>query len=354
MQRGQVSASCLVQPPEVKPTDEEVKACIKDDKLLFACGKKIPLLSSACVEPLTGVRSQMPVVKVGVGKKCVDVLRDTGCSGIAVKRDLVSEDQFTGDFNVMLLIDNTTTTPYHPTCNGLTEKFNGTMKSMLKRLGSEQPRQWHRYINPLLFAYREVPQESTGFPSFELLYGRAVRGPMFILKELWTKELEEPEVKNSYQYVFELREKLEDTLKLAHTELQKAQNKGKHNYDRKTKIRKFVPGDKVLVLPPADHNKLLMQWKGPFEVSAVVGLNDYKVRVKGKQRVYHANLLKKYFEREDSVPVGAFAVEVNANKHVESEVEEVNPVDNIDFLEIGGYVAKESVNDVAIGDNLSH
>jgi len=188
-------------------------------------------------------------------------------------------------------------------CNGLTEKFNGTMKSMLKRLCSEQPRQWHRYINPLLFAYREVPQESTGFSPFELLYGRAVRGPMTILKQLC-----EPEVKNSYQYVFELREKLEDTLKLAHSELEKAQLKGKHYYDRKTKVRKFQPGDKVLVLLPTDHNKLLMQWKGPFEVSSVVGLSDYKVKVKGKDKVYHANLLKKYFERENSVPVGAVAV----------------------------------------------
>ena len=107
MQRGQVSASCLVQSSEVKPTDEEVKSCIKDDKLLLACGKEIPLLSSACVELLTGVRSQMPVVKGRVGEKCLDVLRDTGCSGIVVKRDLVSEDRFTGDFNVMLLIDNT-------------------------------------------------------------------------------------------------------------------------------------------------------------------------------------------------------------------------------------------------------
>ena len=62
MQRGQVSASCLVQPPEVKLTDEEVKACIKDDKLLLACGKKIPLLSSARVEPLTGVRSDFPML----------------------------------------------------------------------------------------------------------------------------------------------------------------------------------------------------------------------------------------------------------------------------------------------------
>ena len=31
-----------------------------------------------------------------------------------------------------------------------------------------------------------------------------------------------------------------------------------------------------------------------------------------------------------------------------------DPVDSVNFLAIGGYVAKESVNDVAIGDNLSH
>ena len=37
-----------------------------------------------------------------------------------------------------------------------------------------------------------------GFSPFELLHARAVRGPMFILKELWMKELEGPEVKNSY------------------------------------------------------------------------------------------------------------------------------------------------------------
>ena len=49
----------------------------------------------------------MPVVKGRVGEKTVDVLRDTGCSGVVVKKDLVGEVQLTGDFNVMLLIDNT-------------------------------------------------------------------------------------------------------------------------------------------------------------------------------------------------------------------------------------------------------
>ena len=284
-------------------------------------------------------------------------------SRLGVPEEILSDlgTQFVSDcmreVTRLLSIKQLTTTPYHPMCNGLTEKFNGTMKSMLKRLCSEQPRQWHHYINPLLFAYREVPQESTGFSPFELLYGRAVRGPMAILKQLWTKEVEEPEVKNSYQYVFELREKLEDTLKLGHCELEKAQQKGKHYYDRKSKVRKFQPGEKVLVLLPTDHNKLLMQWKGPFEVSSVVGLNDYKVKVKGKEKVYHANLLKKYFEREETTVEGAVAVGAGATS-IEDAVDGEANVDEaeeeeVDFLELGGYVAKESIQDVATGPNLT-
>ena len=82
----------------------------------------------------------------------------------------------------LLSIKQPTTTPHHPMCNGLTEKFNGTMKSMLKRLCSEQPRQWHRYINPLLFAYREISKESTGFSPFELLMEELSEGQCLFLK----------------------------------------------------------------------------------------------------------------------------------------------------------------------------
>ena len=66
-------------------------------------------------------------------------------------------------------------TPYHPMCNGLVEKFNGTLKFMLRRMVEERPKDWDRYISPLLFAYREAPQASTGFSPFELLYVRSVR-----------------------------------------------------------------------------------------------------------------------------------------------------------------------------------
>ena len=76
---------------------------------------------------------------------------------------------------------------------------------MLIRMSSEQPKEWDRFIEPLLFAYREVPQESTGFSPFELLYGRTLRGPMSILRDLWTKEGIDNEVITTYQYVFDLK-----------------------------------------------------------------------------------------------------------------------------------------------------
>ena len=103
----------------------------------------------------------------------------------------------------LLSIKRLTTTPYHPICNRLIERFNGTLKKMLKRLCNKQPRQWHRFVNLLLFAYREAPQEVTGFLPFELLYGRTVRGPVQILKELWTGETNGREIKTSCQYVLE-------------------------------------------------------------------------------------------------------------------------------------------------------
>ena len=79
VQRGQASAGCLVKSPDHNATPEEVKSCIQNDQLLLACGKKVPLLSNACVEPLTGVRSRMPVVNGRVGEKTVDVLRAPVC-----------------------------------------------------------------------------------------------------------------------------------------------------------------------------------------------------------------------------------------------------------------------------------
>ena len=252
----------------------------------------------------------------------------------------------------LLSIKGLTSTPYHPICNGLVERWNGTLKSMLKRLCQDQPKQWHRLINPVLFAYREVPQESTGFSPFQLLYGRSVRGPGTILKELWTKEENIPEVKSSYEYVTELRERLEDSLKLAQEELEKSQKRYKRYYDRKAKTRRLEVGDRVLILLPTDSNKLLMQWRGPYTVESRVGANDYRVKTGSKTKTYHVNMLKKYISREPEgnvVPVddtdgATVAVAGVIHQDVDPELGEVPDLE--------GYRQREGVCDVKLGDEL--
>ena len=252
----------------------------------------------------------------------------------------------------LLSIKGLTSTPYHPICNGLVERWNGTLKSMLKRLCQDQPKQWHRLINPVLFAYREVPQESTGFSPFHLLYGHSVRGPGMILKELWTKDVNIPEVKSSYEYVTELRERLEDSLKLTQEELEKSQKRYKRHYDGKAKPRRLEVGDRVLILLPTDSNKLLMQWKGPYTVESRVGANDYRVKMGSKMKTYHVNMLKKYISGEpegnvvlvDATDGATVAVAGVIHQDVDSELGEVPDLE--------GYCQRERVRDVKLGDEL--
>ncbi|GFO45342.1 reverse transcriptase [Plakobranchus ocellatus] len=248
-------------------------------------------------------------------------------------------------------------------CNGLVKRFNATLKTCLRRLCSEQPRQWHRYMNPLLFAYREVPQESTHLAPFELLYGRTVRGPMHILHELWTKEIEEPDVKSSYECVLNLRERLDDTLKIVREELEKAQGRQKHYYDRTDKRRKLYVGEKVLVLLPTDSNKLLMQWKGPFEIVTTVGINDYRINMGGKEKTFNANLLKGYIARdqdasqattEERPPTSSLAIPAASVTVIEDlEGEHFNDSECEVLPELGGWDSKETVNDLKFGDELT-
>ena len=58
----------------------------------------------------------------------------------------------------------------------------------------KEGKDWDQLLVYVLFEYREVPQATTGFSLFELLYRRAVWGPLDILKETWEAEESEESV----------------------------------------------------------------------------------------------------------------------------------------------------------------
>ena len=84
----------------------------------------------------------------------------------------------------LLQVKAVRTSPYYPQTDGLVERFNCILKSMLRKTVTDEGKDWDRLLPYVLFAYREVPQSSTGFSPFELLYGRAVQGPLDILTRI--------------------------------------------------------------------------------------------------------------------------------------------------------------------------
>ena len=231
-------------------------------------------------EPLIGIFS-----RVGLPN---EILNDNGSQFVSGLMKEVAR---------LLSISWVCSSPYHPQSNGLCEKWNGSLKRMLRRMCAERTYDWDRYLEPLMFAYREAPQESTRFSPFELLYGRHVRGPMDILRELWTNEQVDGEVKNVYRYIFDLRNRIEDTCKLASQNLLTAQLRHKKHFDKRTKTRMLSKNDQVLVMLPTDNNKLLMRWKGPYVVLEKVGLTDYRIQMGNRMKVFHINMLKQYTQR---------------------------------------------------------
>ncbi len=175
----------------------------------------------------------------------------------------------------LLGIKSIRTSVYHPQTDGLVERFNRTLKTMIRKFVHEDAKNWDKWLEPLLFAVREVPQASTGFSPFELLYGRQPRGVLDVLRETW--EEGPSESKNEIQHVLDLRTKLHTLGQLSMENLLQAQDKQSRLYNRGARLRNFTPGDKVLVLLPTSSSKLLAKWQGPFEVRRQVGDLNYEV-----------------------------------------------------------------------------
>lgn len=186
------------------------------------------------------------------------------------------------------------TNPYHPQTDGLVERYNQTLKSMLRKFVAEDGKDWDCWLPYLLFSHREVPQASTGNSPLELLYGRQVRGPLVVLRDTWEPSSDTQPVP-VLQYVLEMREKMEKMAALVHANMEVAQKKQKDLFNKKTKARVLQPGQEVLLLLPTTKNKLLAKWQRPFKILKKMGPATYELDMplhRQKKQTYHINLLK--------------------------------------------------------------
>lgn len=177
---------------------------------------------------------------------------------------------------------------------------------MLLKFVNDTGKDWDRWLPFLLFAYREVPQASTGFSPFELLYGWGVQGPLDLLRNGWEAPSTASNDRSVVQYVLEMRNRLAAYREEAEVNLREAQRKQKTWYDQKARYHEFLPGQKVLLLLPSSTNKLLAKWQGPYLVLRKMGPATYEVHHPEKKKLkqtYHVNMLKAWEDRSSEDPV---------------------------------------------------
>ena len=119
-----------------------------------------------------------------------------------------------------------------------------------------------------MFAYRKVPNESTGVSPFELPYGRHIIGPPTVIKDSWEDPKVEVSKDSVLSYIIKTRERLHEIQDIAKS------NEVASKKTQKTCKRSVKPGRKVCILLSSVSNKLHAEWKGPFEVIEQFGPVD--------------------------------------------------------------------------------
>lgn len=224
------------------------------------------------------------------------------CSRVGIPEEILTDQGSCFMSNVMkafcqlLKVKQIRTSVYHPQTDGLVERFNKTLKQMLRKMIETDGKDWDQLLPYLLFAIREVPQASTGFSPFELLYGRRPRGLLDLAKEAW----EEQPTRHTtiVEHVEKMHQRMSQLWPMVRDHMHKAQEEQARLYNRGAQVREFSPGDKVLVLIPTHECKFLAKWHGPYEVVERTGPVNYRVRQVGRRhssQIYHVNLLKRWY-----------------------------------------------------------
>ncbi|CAC5424757.1 Retrovirus-related Pol polyprotein from transposon 297,Retrovirus-related Pol polyprotein from transposon 17.6 [Mytilus coruscus] len=81
----------------------------------------------------------------------------------------------------ILGIHKTRTTPFRPQSDGMVEKSNSTIETMLSAFVSKHQRDWDEYIYLSMLAYRSSEHESLGTSPCSMLFGREVNLPVDLI-----------------------------------------------------------------------------------------------------------------------------------------------------------------------------
>ena len=173
---------------------------------------------------------------------------------------------------------------YFPQGNGQAESSNKNLINILKKLVSDNQKNWHKKLHDALWADRTTPKRAIGISPFELVYGVEVVLPLPLelatckLKTAIEDDVFKEGLERRILYLTKLQEERAEMV----DKITKHQNRVKKLFDKRARPRKLMEGDLVLLWdkrqePRGMHSKFQSLWKGPFQIVQVNQNNSFKL-----------------------------------------------------------------------------
>jgi len=152
---------------------------------------------------------------------------------------------------------------YYHEPNGICERHNGTITSILRKRVSQNPKDWSKYLHEATFAINTTVHSVTRFTPFFLVYGRNPNLPIDNLLPTIPDCLDDNESRVA-------EKRLQTALPIANANTVEAQEKERAKHDSRHTHLQFKVGDLVLMknlsTKKNETRKLKPIWKGPYEV----------------------------------------------------------------------------------------
>ena len=195
-------------------------------------------------------------------------------------------------------IHKTQTSPWRPQSDGLVERLNRTLGSMLRQYVNESQTDWDYWLPFICMAYNSSEQTSTKFSPYFLMFGREMRMPVeLILPQPESDILGEMENYSELNYVEQMVSKLQSAFSLVRQNLKTATLWQKRVYDRRRNVIPLHRGQGVWLYNPMRKKgrtpKLDSPWQGPFAIIQMLNNNLAEIGrgVRHKTKIVHVDKL---------------------------------------------------------------
>ena len=204
------------------------------------------------------------------------------------------ESQLISEVCKLLHIHKTRTTPYHPQCDRLVERFNRTLLDMLATCTGDHPFDWEQHIRKVCMAYNSSVHASTGYTPFYLMFGRQARLPLDVMYGT-----PGPTVQSPSEHASALKQQMTAAFTLVRRHQIAKHKRQKDFYDQKVHGKPYEPGSVVWLYSPfvgrGKSRKLHHPWSGPYKVVKKLSEATYRIqKMQGRKqrKVVHFDRFK--------------------------------------------------------------